>query len=132
MRRSVRTVPRSRRTPPADRPLAHQGTRVAKAGRMTSNRSLSVILACAAATSACTTTRNVEIDTLHPASMPAPVPSDAATPREPRVPPAPPQDRDRRPWEFTIAGSGVNDDDFDVGAASVAAHAGYYFNEVIE
>jgi hypothetical protein len=40
--------------------------------------------------------------------------------------------RERMPWEFTLAGTGSNDKDFEAGSGGVTATVGYFFNEIIE
>jgi hypothetical protein len=42
------------------------------------------------------------------------------------------EDRRHKPWEFTLTGSGTNDEDFDIGNGIFNGSAGYYFNEVLE
>jgi len=36
------------------------------------------------------------------------------------------------PWEFTVAGGGTNDEDFNVGNGQLNVGVGYYFNESLE
>ena len=74
-----------------------------------------------------------------PTQNPPPPVRTTQDPVRTQPPPPPPperrsftEERRRHPWEFTIGGTGSNDDKWDVGSGSGSASVGYYFNEMIE
>lgn len=94
---------------------------------MTTHTSASVLLLAATFT-ACATPRPDGL-----AVLPEPSPSAAsrASASAPQDHEAVNQARRKTPWEFSIGGAGVSNDELDAGAAQLGASFGYYANEVV-
>ena len=92
------------------------------------------ILTIALALGACATSTPITVGSdPQPARAAEPAPTLAPVePAAPHTPAAEDRDRAHQPWEFTLAGSGTNDEHFNAGSAGVNGSIAYYFNEIVE